>query len=147
MATQKSWNKAAGYEMFKAGKTDKEIGEALGVTAATVSYYRKKYWDKCVGSKSVELAPAEQEEETVRPELVGMEANIPEVSEPDEAGQETAEDVDNAAQDAPELDRSCTEMWRACHRSAGPDRCPGADRGGSHGYGCGINCAGGADDG
>lgn len=106
MATQKSWNKAAGYEMFKAGKTDKEIGEALGVTAAAVSYYRKKYWDKCAGRKPVEMAPAEQEEETVQPELVGMEANIPEISEPDEVVQETAEDVDEVAQDAPELSDS-----------------------------------------
>lgn len=103
MATQKSWNKAAGYEMFKAGKTDKEIGEALGVTAATVSYYRKKYWDKCAGSKPAELAPAEQEEETVQPELVGMEANIPEISEPeDTAGGYEPEAV--AEEDPEEVD-------------------------------------------
>lgn len=103
MATQKSWNKAAGFEMWKAGKSDKEIGDALGVTAATVSYYRKKHWDKCTSGKPAELAPAEPEEETVQLEPVGMEANIPEASEPDEAVQETAEDSDKVAQDAPKL--------------------------------------------
>lgn len=88
MGTQKSWNKAAGFEMWKAGKSDKEIGDALGVTAATVSYYRKKYRDKCTSNKPVDLVPAEPEEETVQPEPVGMEANIPEASEPEDAAED-----------------------------------------------------------
>ena len=104
MATQKSWNKATGFEMWKAGKTDKEIGDALGVTAATVSYYRKKYWDKCAGSKPAEPVPAEPEDEEIpQSGLVGMEPNIPEISEQeDKAGGYEPEAV--AEEDPEELD-------------------------------------------
>ena len=93
IATQKSWNKAAGYEMFKAGKSDKEIGEALGVTAAAVSYYRKRYWDKCVkANKKTELVPAALEEEIpdqlvtcdeIEPDLVCEEIAEPEMAATD----------------------------------------------------------------
>lgn len=71
MGAPKSWDKAAAFEMWKAGKSDKEIGDALGVTAATVSYYRKKYWDKCrkVG-QTAEPVPVEPEDvETSQPGL------------------------------------------------------------------------------
>ena len=78
MATQKSWNKAAGYEMFKAGKSDKEIGEALGVTAATVSYYRKKYWDGRAA---------------IRPEPAPVEPEAGDTSQPESATDEILEDV------------------------------------------------------
>ena len=45
MAAPSKWNKAVGYEMWKDGKSDKEIGEALGVTAQAVALHRKKYWE------------------------------------------------------------------------------------------------------
>ena len=45
MAAPKGWNKTAGFEMWKAGKSDKEIAEAVGVTASAVCVHRKKYWE------------------------------------------------------------------------------------------------------
>ena len=102
MAATSKWNKAVGYEMWKDGKSDKEIGEALGVTAQAVALHRKKYWEHGKGVRT-QPTPAEQEEESVQTEPVGMEANIPEVSEPDEVVQEAAEGSDEVAQDAPEL--------------------------------------------
>lgn len=102
MAAPKKWDKAAGYEMWKAGKADKEISLALGVSAQAVAMYRKKYWEhgKGVGTQPV---PAEPEtEEATQDEPVGMETNTPEISEPDEAVQETAEAADDTAQEVPE---------------------------------------------
>lgn len=107
MATQKSWNKAAGYEMFKAGKSDKEIGEALGVTAATVSYYRKKYWDGRAVIRP-ELVPVKSEEEeasqpepddVIQTEAAADETPVTEISaeecgEPEASPQEDKEESD-----------------------------------------------------
>ena len=83
----KSWNKTAGYEMWKAGKSDKEIGDALGVTAATVSYYRKKYWEEPV--------PVEPEvEEPSQPEPVADEIPAEECGDPEASSQEDKEEAD-----------------------------------------------------
>lgn len=83
MATQKSWNKAAGFEMWKAGKSDKEIGDALGVTAANVSYFRKKYWETC-HQASQQAEPTLTEPETTegpRPEQEEVIQDEPAVDE------------------------------------------------------------------
>lgn len=45
MAAPKKWDKVKGYEMWKAGKSDKEIAEAVGVTSSAVNVHRRKHWD------------------------------------------------------------------------------------------------------
>lgn len=101
MGAPKSWNKGAGYEMFKTGKTDKEIGEALGVTAATVSYYRKKYWDKCrkVG-QTAEPVPVEPED---------VETSQPELDEVNQAEPSTDEILEDVPEEVPAEDISTEE--------------------------------------
>lgn len=54
MSIASKWDKAAGREMWKAGKSDKEIAEFYGVSVSAVVQIRKKCWEK-------EAAPAEPE--------------------------------------------------------------------------------------
>lgn len=39
-----TWDTAAAYDLYLAGKSDKEISEALNVPIGSVSFYRKKHW-------------------------------------------------------------------------------------------------------
>lgn len=39
-----TWDTAAAYELYLAGKSDKEISEALSVPIGSVSFYRRKHW-------------------------------------------------------------------------------------------------------
>lgn len=64
------WDKAAGKEMWKAGKTDKEIAEHFGVSASAVNQIRKKYWeteDIQVIPEPTEVPPLEPSSEAEAP--------------------------------------------------------------------------------
>lgn len=39
-----TWDTAAAYDLYLAGKSDKEISEALNVPIGSVSFYRRKHW-------------------------------------------------------------------------------------------------------
>lgn len=41
-----SWDADAGYKMYLDGQSDKEISKVLHVAVSTVSYRRRKYWEK-----------------------------------------------------------------------------------------------------
>jgi len=41
-----SWDVDAGYKMWLDGSSDKEISKALHIAVSTVSYRRRKYWEK-----------------------------------------------------------------------------------------------------
>lgn len=45
MGIPKVWDKEAGKRMWLAGSTDAEIASAMGVTQATISYFRRKHWE------------------------------------------------------------------------------------------------------
>lgn len=62
MSIASKWDKAAGKEMWKAGKSDKEIAEHFGVSASAVCQIRKKYWEAEFGAPDQE--PAEPPLET-----------------------------------------------------------------------------------
>lgn len=51
-----TWDTAAAYELYLAGKSDKEISEALSVPIGSVSFYRRKHWggDAPVSSEKAE---------------------------------------------------------------------------------------------
>lgn len=90
MAAPSKWDKAIGHEMWKDGKSDKEIGEALGVTAQAVSLHRKKYWEPG------KAKAAEPEGELSQPEPVADEAPEPEAC----GGQETAAAEDDGREES-----------------------------------------------
>lgn len=50
-----SWDVDAGYKMWLDGSSDKEISKALHIAISTVSYRRRKYWEKIprVGGEAV----------------------------------------------------------------------------------------------
>ena len=41
-----SWDVDAGYKMWLDGSSDKEISKTLHIAVSTVSYRRRKYWEK-----------------------------------------------------------------------------------------------------
>lgn len=60
MGLQKDWNKQAGKAMWAAGRGDAEIAKAMGVTQATISYFRRKHWEP-----ERDAAPAEEQQPPV----------------------------------------------------------------------------------
>lgn len=64
MSVASKWDKAAGKELWLAGKSDKEIGEAFGVSASAVCQIRKKYWE----NEAVPAAPAAVVEPPLEPD-------------------------------------------------------------------------------
>ena len=46
LMSKQSWDADAGYKMYLAGASDKEISKALFVPISTVSYRRRKYWEQ-----------------------------------------------------------------------------------------------------
>ena len=41
-----NWDTEAGYKMWLDGVSDKEISKNLHVAVSTVSYWRRKHWEK-----------------------------------------------------------------------------------------------------
>lgn len=39
-----TWDTELGYKMYLAGNSDTAIGKAVGVTASTVNFYKRKHW-------------------------------------------------------------------------------------------------------
>ncbi len=69
-----TWDTAAAYDLYLAGKSDKEISEALNVPIGSVSFYRKKHWGGTIKSpvkkqKEVESVPeiTKPEQQTTQP--------------------------------------------------------------------------------
>ena len=62
-----TWDTAKAYEMYLAGKSDKEISEALNVPTGSVSFYRRKHWGGTLRSpvkrqKEADIVPKTQKE-------------------------------------------------------------------------------------
>ena len=88
MGMQKDWNKQAGKAMWAKGHGDAEIAKAMGVTQGTISYFRRRHWER-----ECEAAPVEEQQATVAAEKPPVE-ELPD-SEPD-----TSAEVLEAAMDA-----------------------------------------------
>lgn len=52
-----SWDADAGYKMWLDGSSDKEISNALHIAVSTVSYRRRKYWEKIPQAGGRQLPP------------------------------------------------------------------------------------------
>lgn len=46
MGLQKDWDRRAGKAMWAAGRSDADIAKAMGVTQGTISYYRRRHWER-----------------------------------------------------------------------------------------------------
>lgn len=76
MGLQKDWNKQAGKAMWAAGRGDAEIAKAMGVTQGTISYYRRRHWER-----ECDAAPVEEQQ----PPVIEQQPPVEEIpdSEPD----------------------------------------------------------------
>lgn len=95
MGMQKDWNKQAGKAMWAAGRGDAEIAKAMGVTQGTISYYRRRHWER-----ECDAAPAEEQ----LPPVMEQQTPVEEIhdSEPDTmADVEAPVDERQAAEDSP----------------------------------------------
>ena len=76
MGLQKDWDRRAGKAMWAAGRSDADIAKAMGVTQGTISYFRRRHWER-----ECEEAPVEEQQAPVAVEKPPV-ADIPD-SEPD----------------------------------------------------------------
>lgn len=53
------WDTDAAYEMYLAGKSDKQIGEELNVDPAAIGNYRRKHWETPLSVVPVETEAPE----------------------------------------------------------------------------------------
>ncbi len=78
-----TWDTAAAYDLYLAGKSDKEISEALNVPIGSVSFYRRKHWGgtlrspvkkqkEVVSVPEVIKEPEQQSQPVVRPDPTDM---------------------------------------------------------------------------
>lgn len=89
MGLQKDWDRRAGKAMWAAGRSDADIAKAMGVTQGTISYFRRRHWER-----ECEAAPVEEQQATVA-------AEKPPVEElPDSEPADTSAEVLEAAMDA-----------------------------------------------
>lgn len=99
MGLQKEWNKSAGKAMWANGHGDAEIAKAMGVTQGTISYYRRRHWER-----EGDAAPAEEQQ---------LPASDPDTS----ADVEAPEDECHAAEEIPVAEEITMEV-NECEQEA-----------------------------
>lgn len=69
MGLQKDWDRNAGKAMWAAGHGDAEIAQATGVTQGTISYYRRRHWEReCDAAPAEEQIPVVMENPDIEPD-------------------------------------------------------------------------------
>ena len=96
MGMQKDWDKQAGKAMWAQGHGDADIAKAMGVTQGTISYYRRRHWER-----ESEAVPVEEQQATVaaeQPPVADFSDSEPDTSaEAMEAALDALEDVERLA--------------------------------------------------